>query len=197
VLFGLLFFSISVNKLPGYVLPLLPAICGLIGVGLDAEPESAFAPDLLIGGCALLLVLFPIAAHILPEAVSSGLGRALELPVDWIWLLPAGIAVLVWVSARRGRRRGAVTLVAAGAAAGIIWLKVSGLPDVDRRASARSLWREIEARRSEVCIDAVNRNTRYGLNYYSGEPLPDCTHEPRPLVIRQHSGEPPHVTDSH
>jgi 4-amino-4-deoxy-L-arabinose transferase-like glycosyltransferase len=197
VLFGLLFFSISVNKLPGYVLPLLPAICALIGVSLDAEPESAFAPDLLIGGCALLLVLFPIAAHILPEAVSSGLKRALELPVDWTWLLPAGIAVLVWVSARRGRRWGAVTLVAAGAAAGIIWLKVSGLPDVDRRASARSLWREIEARRSEVCIDAVNRNIRYGLNYYSGEPLPDCTHEPRPLVIRQHSGEPPHVTDSH
>jgi hypothetical protein len=97
---------------------------------------------------------------------------------------------------RRDRRWGAVTLVAAGAAAGIIWLKASGLPVVDWRASARGLWREIEARRSQVCIDAVNRNTRYGLNYYSGERLPDCAQEPRPLEIRQHSGDPPYVTGS-
>jgi 4-amino-4-deoxy-L-arabinose transferase-like glycosyltransferase len=196
VLFGLLFFSMAVNKLPGYVLPLLPAICALIGITLDSKTDSAFAPAFLIAVCALLLIVFPMAAHILPEAVSAGLRRTLVIPVDSTWLLPAGIAILVWVLARRGRRWSAVTLVAAGAAAGIIWLKVSGLPDVDRRASARGLWREIEARRSQVCIDAVNRNIRYGLNYYSGEPLPDCAQEPRPLEIHQHSGELPSVTES-
>lgn len=196
VLFGLLFFSLAVNKLPGYALPLLPAICALMAISLDAATESAFAPAFLISLCALLLIVFPIAAHILPEAVSSGLRRALEIPVDSTWLGPAGIAVLVWMLGRRDRRWGAVTLVAAGAAAGIIWLKVSGLPDVDWRASARGLWREIEVRRSQVCIDAVNRNIRYGLNYYSGERLPDCAQEPRPLEIRQHSVEPPYVTGS-
>ena len=165
-------------------------------ISLDAATDSGFAPVFLISLCALLLIVFPVAAHILPEAVSSGLRRALEIPVDSTWLVPAGIAVLVWMLGRRDRRWSAVTLVAAGAAAGIIWLKVSGLPDVDWRASARGLWREIEARRSQVCIDAVNRNTRYGLNYYSGEPLPDCAREPRPLAIRQHSGEPSNATDS-
>jgi 4-amino-4-deoxy-L-arabinose transferase-like glycosyltransferase len=193
VLFGLLFFSVSVNKLPGYVLPLLPPFCALMGINLDAERESGWAPAALIGVCALLLVLFPIAAHILPEAVASGLRRALELPLEWTWLLPLGIAVLVWMVARRGRRLTAVAMVAAAAAAGILWLKATALPEVDRRASVRSLWRAIEARRDEVCVHAVNRNTRYGLNYYSGEPLPDCAAESRPLAIRQDSGEPPYV----
>ena len=196
-LFGLLFFSIAVNKLPGYVLPLLPDICALMAINLDAERKSGFANAALISACALLLVLFLIAGHILPEAVASGLRRALELPFDWTWLVPAGIAVLVWMLARRGRRLAAIAMVAAGAAAGILWLKVSALPEVDRRASSRSLWREIGARRGEVCIQAVNRNTRYGLNYYSDEPLPDCVQEPRPLAVRQNSGEPPYVAPLH
>jgi 4-amino-4-deoxy-L-arabinose transferase-like glycosyltransferase len=197
VLFGFLFFSFAINKLPGYVLPLLPAICALMGINLAEVQESAYLPAALITVCALLLVLFPIAAHILPAALVSGLTRALELPLDWRWLLAAGIAALVWMLARCGRRLEAVAVVAAGAAAGILWLKMTALPEIDRHASARSLWRKIETRRAEVCIDAVNRNTRFGLNYYSGEPLPDCARELRPLAVRQHSSEPPYVTPSH
>jgi 4-amino-4-deoxy-L-arabinose transferase-like glycosyltransferase len=196
-LFGLLFFSMAVNKLPGYVLPLLPPICILMGITLAEQRETGFAGAALIGACAVSLVLFPIAAHILPAAVASGLTRALELPLDWTWLLPAGITVLVWMLAHSGRRLAAVSLVAAGAAAGILWLKVSTLPEVDGRASARSLWREIESRQSDVCIQAVNRNTRYGLNYYSEKPLPDCITEPRPLTIRQDPGDPPYITPRH
>jgi len=197
VLFGLLFFSIAVNKLPGYVLPLLPAICALMGITLAELRETGLAGAALISACALLLVLFPIAAHILPAAVASGLTRALELPLDWSWLLPGGIGVLVWMLAHRGRRLAAIAVVAAGATGGILWLKVSTLPEVDRRASARSLWREIESRQSEVCIQSVNRNTRYGLNYYSEKQLPECVTESRPLTIRQHSGDPPYITPSH
>lgn len=193
VLFGLLFFSMAVNKLPGYVLPLLPAICALMGIHLAAERESDFAPGALISACALLLVLFPIAAHILPAAVVLGLTRSPKPPLEWSWFLPGGIAVVVWILARRGRRREAVAVVAAGAAVGILWLKATALPEVDRRVWVRNLWREIAGRRAEVCIQAVNRNTRYGLNYYSGEPLPDCAAEPRPLAVRQDAGEPPYV----
>jgi 4-amino-4-deoxy-L-arabinose transferase-like glycosyltransferase len=197
VLFGLLFFSLAVNKLPGYVLPLLPPLCALMGINLDAERESGWAPAALIGVCALLLVLFPIAAHILPEAVASGLRRALELPLEWTSLLPVGIAVLVWMVARHGRRLTAVFMVAATATAGILWLKATALPEVDRQDSVRSLWREIEARRAEVCVHTVNRDARYGLNYYSDGPLPDCAAESRPLAIHQDSGKPPYVAGSH
>lgn len=192
VLFGLLFFSVAVNKLPGYVLPLLPAVCALMGVGLAEARETGFAPAGLIVS-ALLLGLFPIAAHILPAAVVSGLSRAPKPALEWTWFLPAAVSLLAWFLARRGRHLDAVIAVAAGAAAGIFWLKATTLPEIDRIASARSLWREVEARRGDVCVEAVNRDIRYGLNYYSGKPLPDCAEEPRPLAVRQASGDPPHL----
>jgi hypothetical protein len=39
----------------------------------------------------------------------------------------------------------------------------------------------------------MHRAWRYGLNYYSVEPLPDCETAPRALRIRQQPGVPPTV----
>jgi len=196
MLFGFLFFSLAVNKLPGYVLPLLPATCALMGISLAEAPATGFASAGLIGACSLLLVLFPMAGRTLPAAVVSGLTHVPKPPLEWTWLLPAGVSVLVWLLARRCRRWGAVSVVAATTAAWILWLKSTSVAEIDRQASARTLWRELEPRRAEVCIETVNRNTRYGLNYYSGEPLPDCATEPRPLAVRQAAGEPPSLAPS-
>jgi hypothetical protein len=74
-----------------------------------------------------------------------------------------------------------------------VYLKRSVMPEVSQAASARSLWSEIEARAGEVCVDDIHRNWRYGLNYYSVTPLPDCEQQPRPLAVRQTEGQPPHV----
>jgi len=62
---------------------------------------------------------------------------------------------------------------------------------VDRTVSARALWREISGRADEVCVDQIERNWRYGLNYYSGTPLPECSGDPRPWWVRQSPGKPP------
>ena len=51
---GVLLFSISKNKLPGYVLPLLPAVAALMGLGLE---EARRAGAVLVC-CALLLAAF-------------------------------------------------------------------------------------------------------------------------------------------
>jgi hypothetical protein len=79
------------------------------------------------------------------------------------------------------------------ATAGVVYLKTAALPDLDRLASARGLWRRVEARADHACVDNIQRNWRYGLNYYSVTPLPDCSAEPRPLEIRQGANEPPHL----
>jgi hypothetical protein len=79
-------------------------------------------------------------------------------------------------------------------AAGFLYVKAVALPDVDRVASARSLWHVIEGQQtSDVCVDTLNRSLRYGLNYYSGAPLPDCSERPLPLEIRQPAGAPPYI----
>jgi 4-amino-4-deoxy-L-arabinose transferase-like glycosyltransferase len=180
-LFGLVLFSASVNKLPGYLLPLFPSLVALIALAL-VEARSA-APWL--AACALLLVAFPIAAPILPEAVAVGLSRAPRPAFHWTWILPLIAAAAAWALESAQRRIAATGVIALGAALGLIYLKVAAAPEVDRLASARTLWRSIAPHANEACIDKVNRTWQYGLNYYSVTPLPECSEDPRPLHVVQ------------
>jgi 4-amino-4-deoxy-L-arabinose transferase-like glycosyltransferase len=189
VLFGLVFFSAAPNKLPGYLLPLLPAAAALMALALEETAGARY----WLAGCALLLVTIPIAAAMLPAAVSSGLSRA-PLPFfHWIWLLPASIAALVWVLDSQSRRLAAVLSIAAGATAGMVYVKQTAAPELDRVASARTLWRQIAGRADQVCADNLKRDFRYGLNYYSEVPLPECGNRPKPLRVVQLPGMPPSV----
>jgi 4-amino-4-deoxy-L-arabinose transferase len=71
VVFGMVFFTAATNKLPGYLLPLLPAAAALMGLALDAAEAAHAAPWLAC--CALLLVAFPMAARMLLAALAAGL----------------------------------------------------------------------------------------------------------------------------
>jgi 4-amino-4-deoxy-L-arabinose transferase-like glycosyltransferase len=190
VVCGFFLFSFSVNKLPGYILPLLPAVALLTALALD-EAGKARA---WLAVCALLLVAFPIAAPMLPAAVASGISRAPRPTFQWTWVLPAVVAAAAWQLESRGKRYAAVFCVAAGAAAGMAYVKHAALPQLDRVASARTLWRGIEDRSSDTCVDGIHRTWRYGLNYYSVAPLPDCAAEPRRFSLSQRPGEPPEIS---
>jgi len=65
------------------------------------------------------------------------------------------------------------------------------MPQVDAVASARPLWTVIAAESDRVCVEPIHRSWRYGLNYYSIAPLPDCAAAPRPIHIAQQPGRPP------
>ena len=89
------FFSLSTNKLPGYILPLLPPVAALMGIALArvARPATALAAS------ALFLVLIPVGAKLLPEALAHG--------GDPARLAPTGCLVdLGWVRACLGVRGG-------------------------------------------------------------------------------------------
>lgn len=189
VLFGLVFFSVAPNKLPGYVLPLLPAAAALMALVLEETAGARY----WLAGCALLLVAILIAADMLPAAVSNGLSRVPRPAFHWIWLLPAAIAAMVWVLDSQSRRLAAVLSIAAGAAAGMVYVKQTATPELDRVASARPLWRQIAARADQVCADNLKRDFRYGLNYYSEVPLPECANRPKPERVVQLPGMPPSV----
>ncbi|MGA2274529.1 MAG: glycosyltransferase family 39 protein [Bryobacteraceae bacterium] len=187
VLWGLLLFSASVNKLPGYVLPLVPACAILMALGVE---ETAWAPG-LVALCALLLVSFPIAGSMLPGSLLAGLSRTPLPAFHWVWLAPLPVAAATWALANRQRRLAAVVCVACGAALGVLYLKRDVMPEVDRVASARPLWLRVSARADRVCVEPIHRNWRYGLNYYSVVPLPDCPAAGRPLHVLQAPGGPP------
>ena len=188
VLWGLLLFSASVNKLPGYVVPLLPACAVLMAFGVE---EIAWASP-LVALSALLLAAFPIAGRMLPGALLAGLSHTPFPAFHWIWLVPLPLAAAAWTLARR-HRLAAVALVACGAAMGVVYLREQVMPEVDRVASARPLWRRLSSQADHVCIEPIHRNWRYGLNYYSGVPLPDCPAPDRPIHVFQVPGHPPEV----
>jgi 4-amino-4-deoxy-L-arabinose transferase-like glycosyltransferase len=181
VAFGFLFFSAAANKLPGYLLPLLPAAAAAIGTRLARLQR----PWLLVSSAGLLLVM-PVVATILPEALSRGITHTDGALPGWPAFLPiAALAAAVWVLIRRRRAEWALLTVAAATVASAVWLQQATFPALDRTVSARSAWREIATRRDEACVGDVNRKWRYNLNYYSEVPLPDCRAVPRPIRIEQ------------
>jgi len=177
--FGLLFFSVSTNKLPGYVMPLLPALTALIGIQLAAAPTRFILPL-----SALMLTLTPVAATVLPEAVASGLSRASAEGIVWpavaaIALAAAGIAL----AERRAASNAfpvafaATFLLTAACMAGLI---AAAFPGLDRVASARPAWETMRTRPepSRCLPETLHRSQRYGLNYYAGRELPTCATAP-------------------
>jgi 4-amino-4-deoxy-L-arabinose transferase-like glycosyltransferase len=187
-LWTLVFFSISVNKLPGYILPLLPALAALIALGLN-EMRNA-APWLALA--ALLLVAYPIAAPLLAVAIGSGLSRAARPEFQPLWLAPVAVAALVWFLDTRGRRLAAIACLAVSATVGMVYLKL----EMGRTLFARSLWNRISTRAGDVCVASLDRSWRYGLNYYSTVPLPDCSQSPKPLQVIERPGRPPELVEA-
>jgi 4-amino-4-deoxy-L-arabinose transferase-like glycosyltransferase len=185
----LIFFSASANKLPSYILPLVPAAAALMGLAL-AEVRNA-APWL--AACAVLLVAFPIAAPLIPTAVSTGITHAPLPPFHWTWLLPLAVALLAALLDRRGRRFAAVLAVAGGATIGTVMMKRTAAPGLDQVASARTLWMQLGPRQDAVCVDWVPRGMQYSLDYYFVPPLPACARHLRPLWLHQLAGQLPAV----
>jgi 4-amino-4-deoxy-L-arabinose transferase-like glycosyltransferase len=178
--FGFLFFSIATNKLPGYILPLMPAIFALIGVRLAAaETRTRWLPAV-----GILLGLIPVVGAMLPKALAEGISTV--RPADLPWRFAAlGIALsiaLAWALAK-GWKQSVMSTLAALSVAGVVYLKATTLPALEREASARPVWRAIEKDKDQVCLEEVDRQTAYGLHYYSLAGLPDCIESPRPIRI--------------
>jgi 4-amino-4-deoxy-L-arabinose transferase-like glycosyltransferase len=175
--FGFLFFSLSVNKLPGYLLPLLPAVCALLGTGLAASRRGGVWLA-LSGG---LIALVPTAAAMLPEAVDGSILRA-SPSFTYAALMPLFAAAVFMVERWKGRDA-AVLTIAAMIVAAVFYLQQTSYPELDQRASARGKWLSIGGGAAQVCLDHPRRAFRYQIDYYAGRQLPDCEEAPKPLRV--------------
>ena len=176
---GLLFFSVSTNKLPGYLIPLLPSLAALIGLGLH---QVAFAgPWLLLP--TLTLAWVPVASAMLPVALAEGITRA--WPVEQLVKFQAALLMLPLMlsgaagllAERLGKRHWAVAGIFTLTLLSVIWIKIAALPQVDRLASARSAYRVAVAQQrpeGAICTETMPRAWHYGFNYYFGRALPEC-----------------------
>ena len=179
--FALVFFSAGRNKLPGYMLPLLPPLAIVLAIALE---KSGAAIKWWLAASALMLVALPAIAGALPVALLSGIKKA---PIVFTPGLPfVLVAALVWWLARgepqnpgqTGKPNLAMVTIGMAVVFGVAYLKGVAFPALDERVSVRAFWRAHSSQVVASCVGAeVRREWWYGLNYYADRALPDCTAE--------------------
>ena len=186
LLVGLVFFSWSANKLPGYVLPLMPVMAIVLAHALDKTPGSAW----WIGACVVLLVAAPTIAALLPDALLSRVGAVhfsfALVPRGWPFALAAGgVFWLAWLAKDEpGKREQAMLIATLATLAAIGYFKFALLPVLDQRYSVRAFWTANASQIEGACIKDVRRDWVYGLNYYAGRPLPECSGTQLRVAVR-------------
>jgi 4-amino-4-deoxy-L-arabinose transferase-like glycosyltransferase len=169
---GFIFFSASRNKLPGYLLPLLPPLATLIGIA--AAEAGARSPTMmaLLAASAALLVLVPALGQLLPQALLNGISHG-SFPLDSLWVAPALVlAIGCAILEMKGRRDWAVAVLVLSTAITVAALVWRVYPVLDRDLSGRPLW--LAQGQSIACVPPTNRSRRDSIRYYAGQNLPDC-----------------------
>lgn len=176
IMIPIVFFSISRAKLPGYILPAIPASALLTADYLHrAKNVSRVKVALHALVCALLLV----GALIAPFAmVKQRPPQALEMGMA---VTGAVIAIVVLLMIRREGLRVLhfVTLVPAILA--VAFLLRPAASTIDRSQSARPINQrltELGVPASEpVAVFNVKRQITYGLTFYRDQPIPHYEHD--------------------
>lgn len=186
--FGFIFFSISRNKLPGYILPLLPLYIALLATAAVRYEH----PARTFGLTGILLSIVPVIGSALPAAMLYGITSADWGGLPWQYVaaaLPVGFAA--WYLARRGRVVASIAVLSVVMLTSALWVKLGAWPVLDEVVSAKGLYRKVKARQSDACIESLHRSMRYGLNYYTRTAIPDCAEDLRPVRITQEPGGMP------
>ncbi|HEX7362731.1 MAG TPA: phospholipid carrier-dependent glycosyltransferase [Bryobacteraceae bacterium] len=171
--FGFVLFSISLNKLPGYLLPLLPSLFALIGAQFETRTIAETSRRWLLPS-ACLIAAVPLLAPMLPQSLLAGhisfASVSGTTPTELFY-----ICVPILVALLAHRTRAGVLLVLCVVAAGL-YLKTATFPVLDRSVSARGLWRQMQmvGISGQVCQDGINRDWLYGLSFYRGSLVPRC-----------------------
>ena len=171
LILALVFFSASVNKLPGYLLPLLPAIAVVFAMAIDKAPLKQW----WLGGPAACLMLLPTVAAALPQAFLAGFTHTHWRLHVWAGLAFLPLAAAVWWLGFRKQTELAVLAAALAAAIGAAYLKAAALPVLDREVAVRQFWRANAPKIQASCLDpGLRRSAAYALDYYAQRELPDC-----------------------
>jgi 4-amino-4-deoxy-L-arabinose transferase-like glycosyltransferase len=170
----MVFFSLSQSKLPGYILPAVPAGAVLLADYLrrhlaeDAEPISkglVMLHSLVAAGLIVpsVLVGYLVTQHRLPA------GRPMFVALGLAIALCAGIAMTL--ASRLGLRMlRFVTLIPVVLSVAAV-LKL-GTVSIDQTLSTRPLWVElasVETHQLPLAVYGVSREMEYGLTFYRNQ----------------------------
>ncbi|MGH9502781.1 MAG: ArnT family glycosyltransferase [Terriglobales bacterium] len=169
------FFSVSASKLPGYILPALPAGTLLLAEYVRRHVIADDRPGLPLIVLHSIVATLPVVAalmmqyivfhHVLPwgraTAISAGFAGVLAIGIFLTLRRPQGLRILRFITL-------APVILALGAA-----LKL-GTPALDATLSARPIAREIDRidnRSLPLAILRLSRETEYGLHFYRNQKI--------------------------
>jgi len=178
------FFSLSQSKLPGYIVPALPAGTLLLAEYVRRRVANSESPS------TFLIVLHAItaAAPIVPALMIQYLvlqhrlpwGRGAEISVTFAAVLAIGIALTLRTKLGFGALRFITLIPVVLAVAALLRL---GAPALDSMFSVRPLANEISHLQSKplpLAVAGVSRETEFGLAFYRNQ-----------IIDRYESGEIP------
>ena len=170
-----LFFSFSSSKLPGYILPALPAGTLLLAEYVRRHVLDDDRPDLLLIVLHSVVATLPVVAALMMQYIvfqhRLPWGRAAAISIVLAAVLAVGIALTLrrQMGLRILRFVTLVPVVLAVAA-----LLRLGAPALDATLSARPLAREInrlDNRSLPLAILRLSRETEYGLHFYRDQKI--------------------------
>ncbi len=191
---GFVFFSVSLNKLPGYLLPLVPCLFALVGAKFEGRNPATLSRIWLLP-CAVLITLLPVVAQLLPPMLEAG--RLTRVALKSVSATEAFYIILPIATLLAARRPWAGALLVLCVVAGGMYLKTVAYPVIDRTVSARLLWKELKPNEARICEDWIPRDWAYGLAFYRGAPFPACSSGHYELQLRPARHGPPVLAKSH
>jgi 4-amino-4-deoxy-L-arabinose transferase-like glycosyltransferase len=174
LLVPVLFFSASQSKLPGYILPSIPAGALLVAAYLRSRPGGAMKISPWLAGlhgivCGLVVFVALAAPDIQRNhRLAAGTGTFVAVGVSVVVML--GIAAALLRTGLRMLRPATMIPIVIGV--GVI-LRWAG-PVIDSTQSARPVSQIIQSLSHEtvpVALFHANRQTEYGLGFYLNRPV--------------------------
>ena len=169
----ILFFSFSQSKLPGYILPSIPAGAALLAVYLRRRIEDEQSVSKALAVLHALVSALPIVPSLLIAYIVAErrlpAGRPMLIALSIAFALCAAIA-LTLVSRLRLRMFRFVTLIPVVLSVAAV-LKL-GATSIDQKLSARPLAVEIhgvETHPLSLAVYGVSREMEYGLAFYRNQ----------------------------
>jgi 4-amino-4-deoxy-L-arabinose transferase-like glycosyltransferase len=151
VLWGFTFFSLSTNKLPTYLLPLLPSLATL---------AAARIQPLHYRSAAILYALLPAFGPWVAPALAHGLSKATSFDLNYP--LFALVVAAGGVAHRWPKQAFLGSFILS-----VLLLKNTVYPSLAGTVTAKN--------RVKVCVpEGSSRGYRYSLYYYAGREVPDC-----------------------
>lgn len=174
VLFPVIFFSLSQSKLPGYVLPSVPAAVVLLAHVLASGIGNQTRARVLGLGAAASMGAIAVTFLIAPGVDSAGVEPGAVRPLA---LLLGTAALAASYLGYRRQLRATVTVSALGIALALWQLNTALMPRLDPLISSRVVAREATALAAGHQLRSfdLHRTWHYGLEYYLQRPVAEWT----------------------